>query len=110
MARKSGPTILQEELYPPGAEVARQGLHDLEIDDARLVDLDVDEESPFLRGQKRVSARRSSLPQKTANRLLWSIVAALVACVAALSAAALYRYGEHSWRFRVESSDNIEVT
>jgi cell division protein FtsQ len=29
---------------------------------------------------------------------------------AGLAAAALYHYGEHSWRFRVESSDNIEVT
>jgi cell division protein FtsQ len=80
------------------------------MDDARLVDLDVDEESPFLRGQKRVSARRSSLPKKTANRLLWAVVAAAVVCVAGLGAAALYHYGEHSWRFRVDSSDNIEVT
>src|SRR5271166_3183671 len=115
MARKSGPTIMQEELYPPSAGAARPGLHDLrghdlEMDDARLVDLDVDEESPFLRGQKRVSARRSSLPKKTANRLLWAVVAAAVVCVAGLGAAALYHYGEHSWRFRVESSDNIEVT
>src|SRR5271163_219887 len=113
MARKSGSTILQEELYPPSAEAAR-GLHDvrghdLEMDDARLVDLDVDEESPFLRGQKRVSARRSSLPKKTANRLLWAAVAAAVLCAAGLFAAALYEYGERSWRFRVESSDNIEV-
>src|SRR5271156_5007146 len=114
MARKSGSTILQEELYPPSAEAAR-GLHDvrghdLEMDDARLVDLDVDEESPFLRGQKRVSARRSSLPKKTANGLLWGLLAAAGCCVLALAAAALYHYGEHSWRFRVESSDNIEVT
>jgi len=105
MARKSGPTILQEELYPPSAENPRE-----EIDDARLIDLDVDEESPFLRGQKRVSARRSSLPKKTANRLLWSVVAAALCCVAALAVAALYHYGERSWRFRVESSDNIEIT
>ncbi len=105
MARKSGPTILQEELYPPSADNMRE-----EMDDARLVDLDVDEESPFLRGQKRVSARRSTLPPKTAHRLLWSVVAAAVLCVAAVGAAALYRYGERSWRFRVESSDNIEVT
>src|SRR5271166_3258650 len=105
MARKSGPTILQEELYPPSAGAARE-----EIDDARLIDLDVDEESPFLRRQKRVSARRSSIPKKTANRLLWSVVAAALCCVAALAVAALYHYGEHSWRFRVESSDNIEVT
>src|ERR1700733_5235262 len=105
MARKSEPTILQEELYPPSARAARE-----EIDDARLVDLDVDEQSPFLRGQRRVSARRSSLPKKTANRLLWAMVAATVVCAAGLAAAALYHYGEHSWRFRVESSDNIEVT
>jgi cell division protein FtsQ len=96
---------LQEELYPPSAEAARE-----EMDDARLVDLDVDEESPFLRGQKRISARRSSLPKKTAHRLLWGVVAAGVVCVAVLAAAGLYHYGEHSWRFRVESSDNIEVT
>jgi cell division protein FtsQ len=105
MARKSGPTILQEELYPSSAEAARE-----EMDDARLMDLDVDEESPFLRGQKRVSARRSSLPKKTANRLLWGIVAAGVVCLAGLGAAWLYHYGERSWRFRVESSDNIEIT
>src|SRR6202167_4211989 len=105
MARKPGSTILQEELYPPSAEAAHEG-----IDDARLVDLDVDEESPFLRGQNRVSARRSSLPRKTANRLLWACVAAGACCLAGLGAAWLYHYGEHSWRFRVESSDNIEVT
>src|SRR5450631_2667282 len=105
MARKPSGTILQEELYPPSAQPARE-----ELDDARLVDLDVDEESPFLRGQKRVSARRSSLPKKTANRLLWASVAAVGLCVVAIAAAALYEYGERSWRFRVESSDNIEVT
>jgi cell division protein FtsQ len=115
MARKSGSTILQEELYPPSAEAVRSGLHDqnsrdLEMDDARLVDLDVDEESPFLRGQKRVSARRSSLPKKAANRLLWAVVAIAVCCAAGLALAGLYQYGERSWRFRVESSDNIEVT
>jgi cell division protein FtsQ len=124
MARKDSGTILQEELYPPGAEhshaqsargeSARAGSRAdtarEELDDARLVDLDVDEESPFLRGQKRVSARRSALPRKTANGLLWAAVAAGVVCVAGLAAAWLYHYGEHSWRFRVESSDNIEVT
>jgi cell division protein FtsQ len=105
MARKGSSTILQEELYPPSAGPARQ-----ELDDARLVDLDVDEESPFLRGQKRVSARRSSLPKKTANRLLWAMAAAAVLCAAGIVAAGLYNYGEHSWRFRVDSSDYIEVT
>ena len=105
MARKSGSTITQEELYPPSAPPARE-----ELDDARLVDLDVDEESPFLRGQKRVSARRNSLPKKTANRLLWASVVAVMLCAGAILAAGLYHYGERSWRFRVESSDDMEVT
>jgi cell division protein FtsQ len=119
MARKGSPTILQDELYPPSAETSRpefarelsprSDFSGNDIDDARLVDLDVAEESPFLRGQKRVSARRSSLPKKTANRLLWASAAAAVLAAAAIVAAALYQYGEHSWRFRIESSDNIEV-
>ncbi len=113
MARKSQPSILQEELYPPSAHVrgehVRDDLFSPQIDDARLIDLDVDEEPPFLRGQKRVSARRSSLPKKTANRLLWGAAAAASVCVMGLAAVWLYHYGERSWRFRVESSDNIEV-
>src|SRR5579863_1022673 len=113
MARKSGSTIMQEELYPTAAlSVADPARHNSDngLDDARLVDLDVDEESPFLRGQKRVPARRGALPRKTVNWLLWFAVAAAVVCAAGIVAAALYQYGEHSWRFRVESSDNIEVT
>ncbi|MGA8868682.1 MAG: FtsQ-type POTRA domain-containing protein, partial [Candidatus Sulfotelmatobacter sp.] len=109
MARKSSSTIVQEELYPPAARV-REDMPREEIDDARLLDLDVDEESPFLRGQKRVSARRSTLPKKTANRLAWAAAAAAVFCAGGLAVAALYHYGERSWRFRVESSDNIEIT
>ena len=95
---------MQEELYPPSAAPARESL-----DDARLVDLDVDEESPFLRAQKRVSARRSPLPKKTASRLLWAAITAALLCVAAIGAASLYSYGERSWRFRIESSDSIDV-
>jgi cell division protein FtsQ len=105
MARKSGSTIMQEELYAPSASASRE-----ELDDARLMDLDVEEESPFLRAQKRVPARRGSLPKKTAHRLLWAFVAAMILCVSALAAGFLYQYGERSWRFRIESSDNIEVT
>jgi cell division protein FtsQ len=41
---------------------------------------------------------------------LWASIAAVVLCVAAIAAAGLYEYGEHSWRFRVDSSDNIDVT
>jgi cell division protein FtsQ len=108
MARKSGSTITQEELYPASAQ--RPEFARAELDDARLVDLDVDEESPFLRGQKRVSARRGSLPQRTAHRLLWASLAVIALGISALAAGALYHYGEHSWRFRIDSSDNIDVS
>jgi len=108
MARKPSPTILQEELYPPYAGNSTSARE--ELDDARLVDLDVAAESPFLRGQKRVSARRGSLPKKTANRLIWACMALGLLGLAPLATIVLYHYGERSWRFRIESSDNIEVT
>jgi cell division protein FtsQ len=105
MARKTGPTIPQEELYPLADEPARE-----ELDDTRLLDLDVEQESPFLRAQKRVSVRRGSLPRKTATRLAWATIALGVALLCVVATGALYHYGERSWRFRVISSDDIEVT
>jgi cell division protein FtsQ len=108
MARKPSPTILQEELYPPYAGNSTSARE--ELDDARLIDLDVAEESPFLRGQKRVSARRSSLPKKTASRLIWACITVFILGMAWLGTIALYNYGERSWRFRIESSESIEVT
>src|SRR6202166_1753946 len=105
MARKSGPTISQEELYPLADEPGRE-----EAQDARLLDLDVEQEPPFLRVQKRVSVRRGSLPKKTVTRLTWAAVALGVVFVCGMTVAALYHYGERSWRFRVESSDDIDIT
>ncbi len=103
MARRNGSTI-QEELYATPDEPARE-----ELDDARLLDLDAEKESPFLRAQKRVSVRRGPLPKKTAARLLWALLVIVVASLGAVGAASLYHYGEHSWRFRLESSDDIET-
>src|SRR5450432_2343403 len=104
MARKSGSTISQEELYPQPDEPVRE-----EVDDSRLLDLDADEEAPFLRGQKRISARRNTLPKKTATRLIWGAIAVTVLALCGVATAVLYDYGEHSWRFRVASSDDIEI-
>ena len=105
MARKSSPTILQEELYPSSDDSARP-----DIDDARMLDLDGAEESPFLRGQKRVSVRRGALPQKAAHHLKWIVIALFLLGVGGSTLAAFYRYGERSWRFRITSSDDIEIT
>jgi cell division protein FtsQ len=109
MARKSGSTISQDELYPPAHEPARP-VPDDALDDARMLDLDVEQESPFLRGQKRVSVRRGSLPRRAATGLTWGLLALIVVFFCSAAVAALYHYGEHSWRFRIESSDNIEIT
>jgi cell division protein FtsQ len=105
MARKSSPTIEQEELYP--SAVATRDPQSL--DDARLVDLDVERESPFLRGQKRVSARRGPFPKKALSRLKYLALAVALLCVSAVVSAAVYHYGERSWRFRIDSSDDIQI-
>ena len=105
MARKNGPTILQEELYPPPGAAQRE-----EVEDARLLDLEEEQESPFLRGQKRVSVRRGTLPKKTAQRLIWAAISVTLLLILGGGAAALYHYGERSWRFRIDSSDNIEIS
>ncbi len=102
MARKSGPTISQEDLYPLADEPGRE--------EARLLDLDVEQEPPFLRVQKRVSVRRGSLPKKTVTRLTWGAVLLAIVFVCGIGVAALYHYGERSWRFRVESSDDIDIS
>jgi cell division protein FtsQ len=106
VARKAGSTIVQEELYPlPGHAPERES-----FEDSRLLDLESEQESPFLRGQKRVSARRGSLPKQTAYRLKWVAVAAVVFAILGMFAVSLYGYGKHSWRFRIDSSDQIEIS
>lgn len=105
MARKSSSTAVQEELYPLSSETAERE----PWDEARLVDLEADEESPFLRGQKRIPVRRGPLPKKTANRLKWVLLALVACALVGVAAGAVYRYGERSWRFRVDSSDQIEI-
>lgn len=77
--------------------------------DSRVADLDTDEESSFLRAQKRIPVRRGGLPKKTANRLKQASIGLLVlgALVGAVAAVCFYATG--SSRFRIDSSDNIEV-
>ena len=105
MARKASSTIVQEELYPLPSEAPDRE----PFDDSRLLDLEAEQESPFLRGQKRISVRRGSLPKQTAHRLKWFALAVVAFAILGAMAASLYSYGKHSWRFRIDSSDQIEI-
>ena len=106
MARSQGPLIPDE---PPATPRGGAGPTTEDDLDPRLLDLENEAEPAFLRGQKRVSVRRGPLPKKAANRLKLALVSVAVIAGVSIIAIALYRYGAHSWRFRIESSDQIEV-
>jgi cell division protein FtsQ len=96
---------------PPRTPADEPGGPPAELDDfdGRMLELEPDEESPFLRGQKRVPVRRGPLPRKAAHRLKYALLALLVVGVLAAIAGFTYRYGAHSWRFRLDSSDQVEI-
>lgn len=78
--------------------------------DDRFIDLDTQDDSAFLRVERRVPVRRGALPKKTANRLkIATIVASVVAAVFG-GLAALNVYAKGSPRFRVNSSDSILIS
>ena len=103
MARKSGPTISQEDLYPladePGAAKKRAC-----------------STWTWNRNLRSCACRSASpsaavhFPKKTVTRLTWGAVALAIVFVCGIAVAALYHYGERSWRFRVESSDDIDIS
>jgi cell division protein FtsQ len=90
-------------------------LHD--DDDSELLinredlDLDLDgEEAQFLRTNRRVPVRRNAIPKKAASQLkIAGVIAAVVVACGGISAWA-YSYGMTSWRFRIHSSDAVEIT
>src|ERR1700757_480834 len=107
MARKTSSTISEDDFEALASESARRSHSDDESPlDARLLEIDDDAESPFLRGQRRVPVRRGPLPLPR-NARSWLKPAFLVGLVLAVLAMAwltLERYGERSWRFRLDSS------
>ncbi len=109
MARKSASTLPEEEFDAVAEPRASSRSFDESPLDARMLDLDEEGESPFLRGQKRVPVRRGALPRKAADRVKLLMLVLLVLGAIGLVAVTLYRYGTQSWRFRLDSSDNIDV-
>ena len=109
MAQKTTSTLREEAFDPVSEPRASPRSCDESPLDARILALDEEDESPFLRGQKRVPVRRGGLPRKTADRVKLLLILLLVVGAIGLSATTLYHYGTQSWRFRIDSSDNIEV-
>ncbi len=110
MARKNSSTIADEELEAAASGSARQNeLEDSPLD-ARMLDLDDEAESPFLRGQKRVPVRRGALPRKAASRVKIALVLMLILAGIAVPLILLRQYATQSWRFRLDSSDNIAIS
>src|SRR5271157_6489006 len=110
MARKSSSITPEEELEAAASEAsARNRNYDESPLDARMLDLDDEGESPFLRGQKRVPVRRGALPRKAVGRIKLLLIALLIVGVVGLIGVTFYRYGTQSWRFRIDSSDNIAL-
>lgn len=92
-----------------GSEDGSQSLANDGLDD-RFIDLETDDDAAFLRAQRRVPVRRGALPKKTANRLRQALIAATVLAVISGGAGVLYVYGTGSPRFRIQASDNIEIS
>ena len=109
MARKNASTVPEEEFEAAAEARASTRAFDESPLDARMLDLDDEAESPFLRGQKRVPVRRGALPRKAIGRIKLLLIVLLVVGLVALVAITLYRYGTQSWSFRIDSSDNIAL-
>jgi cell division protein FtsQ len=77
--------------------------------DENVLDLETEQESPFLRAQKRVPVRRGALKKKTVNRLKYGFVAVAVLAILGVCGGFLYRYGRTSPLFLLESSDSIQI-
>jgi cell division protein FtsQ len=109
MARKTTSTLPEEEFEAAAEARSSARSFDESPLDARMLDLDDEGESPFLRGQKRVPVRRGALPRKALGRIKLLMIALLIVGVVGLVGVTFYRYGTQSWRFRIDSSDNVAL-
>jgi cell division protein FtsQ len=111
MARKNSSVVTDDELEGTASEPGSRarGADESPLD-ARMFDLDDEAESPFLRGQKRIPVRRGTLPPKAAGRVRIVLVVAAIMVIAAGLWITLEHYAAQSWRFRLDSSDNITIS
>lgn len=74
------------------------------------IDLENDDEAQFLRTERRVPVRRGPVGKKTALRLKATILLAVTFALLGCLAWAIHDYGMHAEHFRIESSDNIDIS
>src|SRR4051812_50172949 len=72
--------------------------------DSRFDDMDVEDEqeSAFLRGQKRVPVRRGPLPKKTANRLKKFLIVGGIAAGVVVAGGGFFSYRTPPWGFPLD--------
>src|SRR5262249_57206829 len=83
---------------------AREGADHSERIPARTIEIDDEEESQFLRTEKRVPVRRSALAKKTQGRVKKALVIGGVVLGLGSATYAAYSYWIGSWRFPPNSS------
>lgn len=112
MARNEGRFTPEDDLRAPsqrnGPAASVAEFDDFALDD--LADNQKDADEPFLRSQRRVPVRKGPVTKKTAVRLRYAVVGLIAVGICAAAAVLTYRYGTRSWRFRIESGDQIQVT
>jgi cell division protein FtsQ len=79
-------------------------------DEYPSIPIDQDDEEQFLRAERRVPVRRLSFSKKMARQMRRVSVIAIGVAACLCMAGAAYGYARHSWRFRIDSSDNVEIT
>jgi cell division protein FtsQ len=114
MARNNGPLIPNEDQTTRRGSSASAptspAFQSEDAFDARFLDLETEEQSPFLRAQKRVPVRRGPLPKKTAGRIKIAAIVLGACVVVGAASSTVYSYGAHSWRFTIQSSDDLEIS
>ena len=97
--------------FPTRVDVASGRDRELDFEfDAESSLADTNPEPQFRRVDRRVIVRRGALPKKTAGRIRIALLAMAALSIAAVAYGSVYRYGTRSWRFRLESSDDIAVS
>lgn len=99
--------LLEDDEFASSSAQLDEEMHDLPPDE---LDTEPESEPQFLRATKRVPVRKGSVTRKTANRLRIIVIAAGTISVCAAVTIGLYHYATTSWRFRIESSDDIQTT